>query len=217
MNFLKSYITLLFCLLASTSMVFAQNNTSRSIVEVSGVVLAQDSVYPVSNAVISVLNRNKGVISNEAGIFSIVVYPGDSLLFESVGYKKALFVLPKNYTEKYYNRTQILQQDTFFLPETIISNLPTGNAFIYAFKYWPIFLTAEDVALAKLSPSEIDRLLTTIPMSGSENYSLYSREQAVSGQYYGQNRNMSGIVNPLAWAQFFDAWKRGDFRRKKTK
>ena len=38
-------------------------------------------------------------------------------------------------------------------------------------------------------------------------------EQARQAVYYGQQQPMN-ILNPIAWGQFFEAWKRGDFRRK---
>jgi hypothetical protein len=33
-------------------------------------------------------------------------------------------------------------------------------------------------------------------------------------QYYGSRQPMN-ILSPLAWAEFFEAWKRGDYRKKK--
>jgi hypothetical protein len=38
------------------------------------------------------------------------------------------------------------------------------------------------------------------------------QQQAREAVYYGQQQPMN-IFNPLAWGQFFEAWKRGDFRR----
>lgn len=192
----------------------AQYFLTNNIVEVSGIVRSSEDAHPVSNAVISVLHQNRGVISNESGIYSIVCHPGDTLVFESVGFKSNTFTLPVDYHGRYYNRIQLMVQDTFYLPETIVHALPTGDAFVYAFKYWPIIPSPEDRALERFNKNEVNYLKATLPMNGAENSTYFQQQQAVRGQYYGQQRNGIGLLSPLSWAQFFDAWKRGDFRKK---
>jgi len=39
------------------------------------------------------------------------------------------------------------------------------------------------------------------------------RKQASNYYYYGQRPPMN-IFNPIAWKKFFDAWKKGDFKKK---
>ncbi|HET8573836.1 MAG TPA: carboxypeptidase-like regulatory domain-containing protein [Edaphocola sp.] len=195
----------------SRAQFFAQK---ERLVEVSGIVVTSDSTQYVPNVVISVLHQNRGVMSNESGIFSLVCHPGDTLSFASVGYRTSRFVLPAGYSGQYYNRVQLMQQDTFFLPETTIHALPTGKEFVYAFKYWPVEPSIEDMALARFSKGQMSYLQATIPMNGAENSSYYQQQQAINGQYYGQVRNGVGLLSPLSWKQFFDAWKRGDFRKK---
>lgn len=203
------------------AMVFAYGQSQAQffakdhLVEVSGIVLSADSSQFVPNAMISVLHQNRGVMSNASGIFSLVCHPGDTLAFASVGFRTSHFVLPENYSEHYYNRVQLMQQDTFYLPETTIHALPTGKEFDYAFKYWPMMPTIEDMALARLSEAEMNYLRATLPMSSGENASYYQGQQALNAQYFGQVRSGVGLMSPLSWKQFFDAWKRGDFRKKK--
>ena len=192
----------------------AQFFAKEQLVEVSGIVLTSDSSQFVPNAVISVLHQNRGVMSNASGIFSLVCHPGDTVIFASVGFRTGHFVLPENYSGHYYNRVQLMQQDTFYLPETTIHALPTGKEFDYAFKYWPVMPTMEDMALARFSKGEISYLQATLPMNGAENSAYYQEQQAVNGQYYGQVRSGVGLMSPLSWKQFFEAWKRGDFRKK---
>jgi hypothetical protein len=192
----------------------AQFLTQNNIVEVSGAVLSSESALPVSNAVISVLHQNRGVISNESGIYSIVCHPGDTLIYASVGFQSSTFTLPLDYQGRYFNRIQLMVQDTFYLPEMTIHALPSGDAFEYAFKYWPVIPTPEDRALDRFNKNEVNYLRATLPMNGAENATYFQQQQAVQGQYYGQQRNGIGILSPLSWAQFFDAWKRGDFRKK---
>jgi hypothetical protein len=39
------------------------------------------------------------------------------------------------------------------------------------------------------------------------------RQQASNYYHYGQRPPMN-IFNPIAWKKFFDAWKKGDFKKK---
>lgn len=212
-SFILFSIALLF-LFGGLKSADAQFLSGNRFVEISGIVLSSETAQPVPNAVISVLHQNRGVVSNESGIYSLVCQPGDTLEFASVGYRKSRFTLPADYQGKYYNQVQLMTQDTFYLPETIVHALPTGNAFVYAFKYWPVIPTPEDRALARFNKNEVNMLRATLPMNGAENQSYSQQQQAIQGQYYGQMRNGIGVLSPLKWAEFFDAWKRGDFRKK---
>jgi hypothetical protein len=54
----------------------------------------------------------------------------------------------------------------------------------------------------------------SVPYDGRENADYYLRQQASSYYYIGQTPPMQ-IFSPIAWKEFFDAWKRGDFKKKK--
>jgi hypothetical protein len=104
-------------------------------------------------------------------------------------------------------------QDTFYLPETIIKPLPTKAAFYYAFQNWRIPNDQYEIARRNTDAYVLRMLAYTLPRDGHEAQSRALSQAAQQAVYYGQRQPMN-IFNPLAWAEFFDAWKRGDYRKK---
>jgi hypothetical protein len=104
-------------------------------------------------------------------------------------------------------------QDTFYLPETIIRPLPTKEGFGYAFEHWQVPNDQYELARKNTDAYILRALAYTIPRDGRESQSRLMRQQANEAVYYNQRPPMN-IFNPIAWGQFFDAWKRGDFRKK---
>lgn len=213
-KFLRWIIIAAFFLVFKTAG-YAQPLTLKKMVEVSGIVLSEDSVYRVANAVISVLHENRGVLTNESGVYSLVCHPGDTLIFNSVGFRIGRFILPEIIKGDFYNHVQLLKQDTFYLKETVIHGLPSGKEFVYAFKYWSIEESLNDRALSRFSGDQVNMLRAIIPRSGAENQAIYQQRQAVNASYEGLQRSGIGILSPLKWAEFINAWKRGDLRRQK--
>jgi hypothetical protein len=72
----------------------------------------------------------------------------------------------------------------------------------------------EERALRNVANETMERMRNIVPSDGREHSNYYLRQQARNYYYIGQQPPMN-IFNPIAWAQFFDAWKRGDFKRKK--
>jgi hypothetical protein len=108
---------------------------------------------------------------------------------------------------------QLMVQDTFYLPETIVRPLPSKEKFDWAFRNWKIPDDQYEIARKNTDAYAMRVLLYSLPRDGGEFQSMYQNQQAQAAVYYGQQRPMN-VMNPLAWAEFFDAWKRGDFRRK---
>ena len=57
-------------------------------------------------------------------------------------------------------------------------------------------------------------LAMMVPRDGRENQHVYQSMVAQKNYWAGQQPPMT-IFNPFAWMEFFNAWKRGDFKRKK--
>jgi hypothetical protein len=53
-----------------------------------------------------------------------------------------------------------------------------------------------------------------LPRDGRESQQIYQNMVANKNYWAGQQPPMT-IFSPLAWMEFFRAWKRGDFRRKR--
>lgn len=205
------YISLLIiaCGLFSTS--FAQRFWD-DVIQITGVTMTADSLRAVPSVTVTVKNKDRGTYSGAQGVFSLVCSKGDTLNFTAVGYRSKDFVVP-DVEGRYFNIIQLMVQDTFYLPETIIRPIPYGEEFDYAFKYWEIEDDKYEIARKNTNKRAMLYLLANLPRNGGENQAIYQRQQGVEATYYGQQKPV-GIFNPLKWNEFFQSWKRGDFRKK---
>ncbi|MEO6831616.1 MAG: carboxypeptidase-like regulatory domain-containing protein [Chitinophagaceae bacterium] len=191
----------------------AQDRHEDDIVQLTGITITADSLRVVPGTTVSVKNKYRGVISSDLGVFSIVCLKGDTLEFTSIGFRPKTYVVPRRIQGQYFSMIQLMVQDTFYLPETIVRPLPQKGEFDYAFKNWQIPDDQYELARKNTDALTLRALAYTIPRDGRENQAAYQAGLAKDAIYYGQVRpNL--IFNPLAWAEFFEAWKRGDYRRK---
>lgn len=191
----------------------AQHRFWEDVIQLTGLTMTADSLRAVPDVTIAVKNKDRGTYSSQYGVFSLVCTKGDTLDFSAVGYRSKQYVIPRDIEGQYFNVVQLMVQDTFYLPETIIRPLPYGDEFDYAFKYWDIpddqYATAERNTNARI----MAYLRQNLPKDGGENQAYFQAQQASQGYYYGQQRPI-GIFNPFKWGEFFSAWKRGDFKKK---
>lgn len=204
-SFLLTTVSLL-----CASLLRAQDNR---IVQINGVIMTADSLRAVANATVVVKHQNRGVISSERGVFSIVCYKGDTLQFTALGFRDKQYVVPHDIQGEYFSMIQLMVQDTFYLPETIVRPVPSKAEFDYAFRNWRIPDDQYELARKNTNAYTLRVLGYTLPKDGGENQSSYQNIQANRAVYYGQ-MPPSNLFSPIAWGQFFEAWKRGDFRRK---
>jgi hypothetical protein len=184
----------------------------ENIIQINGVTMTADSLRAVPGVTIQVKNKNRGVESEYTGVFSIVCYKGDTLQFNCLGYRSKEFVVNKELKGQYFSLIQLMVQDTFYLPETIIKPLPSKEAFDFAFLHWRIPNDKYEIARKNTDAYILRALAHTLPRDGHEAQSASLSQQARDAVYYGQQKPMN-IFNPIAWAEFFEAWKRGDFRK----
>lgn len=206
-----SYCLLLFSFFFAAFHTYAQTSFDN-VIQIDGVTMTADSLRAVPDVVIVVKNKNRGVESAYTGVFSLVCYKGDTLQFSCIGFRPKEFIVPKDLKGEYYSLIQLMVQDTFYLPETIIRPLPSREEFGYAFLHWRIPNDKYELARRNTDAYMLRAIAYTLPRDGRESQARYMQQQAREAVYYGQQQPMN-ILNPLAWAQFFDAWKRGDFRR----
>lgn len=184
-----------------------------SVVQLYGVVMTADSLRGIPSVSIVVKGQNRGTVSNEQGVFSIVVMKGDQVEFTSIGYKPKLVDIPRNLDGNQYSIIQLMVTDTVYLPATIIKPRPTREQFERDFINTRI--PADDIEIARQNTEESKRriLVRSLPADGREAANISLRNQAQryysAGQMPPQN-----IFNPFAWAEFIQAWKRGDFKSK---
>jgi hypothetical protein len=184
-----------------------------SVVQLYGVVMTADSLRALSSVSIMVKGQNRGTISNEEGVFSIVVLKGDFIEFTSIGLKSKTIEVPKNLKGNQYSVIQLMVNDTVYLPATIIKARPTREQFERDFVNTKVPDDDIEIARANNSYSKRRFLMATLPSDGKEATATYLRQRSAKMYYSGQVAPQN-IFNPFAWSEFIKAWKRGDFKRK---
>lgn len=185
----------------------------EGLVQFSGLVLTGDSLKPLPFTNILILNRNKGTSTDYGGFFSFVARKGDTVMFSAVGYKKGYFVISDTISTNRYSMVQLMTVDTILLRETAIYPWPSREKFREAFIKNKVPDDELTVAMRNLERLEMRDRAMKLPMDGAMNYRNFMQQQTDRLYYFGQAPPIT-IFNPFAWAQFFKAWKNGDFRKK---
>jgi len=184
-----------------------------SVVQLYGVVMTADSLKGLEGVSVVVKGQNRGTVTNDKGIFSIVVLKGDEIEFSSVGYKNRDVFIPRDLQSNQQSIIQLMVNDTVYLPATIIKARPTRAQFERDFLNNPV--PDDNITIAQKNNDVATRriLVANMPLDGREASSQYLRQASTKAYYAGQVAPMN-IFNPFAWAEFIKAWKRGDYKRK---
>ena len=214
MKKLLRYILLMIAILAMQQSWSQQISPYRdSVIQLYGVVMTADSLQGIPSCSVIVEGKGRGTITSYDGVFSIAVLKGDKITFSSIGFKNRSIQIPLDLTQTQYSVIQLLVSDTAYLPATILKPRPTREQFERDFVNNK---TPDDLyETARKNTDEATRrlLLAGLPADGKEAVNFQLRQQATKAYYAGQVPPMN-ILNPAAWADFIQAWKRGDFKKK---
>ena len=205
--------SILFLIACSYSSYAQFEKMKDSVVQLYGIVMTADSLQGIPAVSVTIKGTTRGTFTNDQGVFSIVVLKGDKVEFTSIGYKPKLIEIPTTLEGNQYSLIQLMVTDTVYLPATIIRPRPTKEQFERDFLNTQV--PADQIEIARENTDESKRraLARVLPADGREaaNYNL--RDQA-SRYYYKGQAPPQNIFNPFAWADFIQAWKRGDFKNK---
>lgn len=212
MKKIVQYLLLLLFFIPATAKAQFEN-VRDSVVQLYGVVMTADSLVGIPAVSIVVKGQNRGTITNNQGVFSIVVLKGDVVEFTHVSYKPKVVSIPKTLEGNQYSVVQLMIADTIYLPATIIKPRPTAAQFARDFANTKV--ADDDYEIARKNTSEAKRraLIQSTQADGREASNIQLRNIANKASYAGQNPPQN-IFNPAAWMEFIEAWKRGDFKRK---
>jgi hypothetical protein len=207
------------CLLLITG--YAQQKPQKKelpLIQLSGVVLDQDSLTAIPYVSIIVKGTRRGTVSDFYGFFSIVCSPGDELEFSSVTHKNRNYRVADTTSQKYSYVIQLLAKDTFQLQNVDVFPWPSREEFRRAFLALNLNESDAERADKNISRNELSYLERTQPTSPTENYKYVMQGYYTKIYTAGQQPQMS-LLNPVAWAEFIDAWRRGklgkNYNRKK--
>ena len=184
-----------------------------SVVQLYGVVMTADSLRGLPAVSVVVKGTSRGTLTNNQGVFSIVVLKGDEIEFSFVGFKPKTTVIPRNLTGNQYSMIQLMVTDTVYLPASIIKPRPTREQFERDFVSTDV--PDDDIEIARLNTDMAKRrvLAQSLPSDGREATNFNLAKNAQRYYYSGQTPPMN-ILNPFAWGEFVKAWKRGDYKKK---
>jgi len=208
---------LLFTFLFSIAIPFIANaqfeKLKDSVVQLFGVVMTADSLLGIPSVSIVVKGQNRGTITNDQGVFSIVVLKGDQIEFTSIGYKPKLVNIPRDIEGNQYSMIQLMVTDTVYLPATIIRPRPTREQFERDFLNTEVPDDMIEIARQNTEESKRRILSKSLPADGAEatNYNLRTNAKRY---YHAGQAPPQNIFNPFAWNEFIKAWKRGDYKKK---
>jgi hypothetical protein len=212
-------------LLFGTQHVHAQK---KEVVEISGVVISNDSLKQlIPNCYVVIPKRKQVATTNNEGFFSIVAVPGDTIVFSHIGFEtQKLWVTDTLHNKDGYLTIVVLNWDRTILDPVIVYPWPSPENFKQEFLAMQLPMTEYDIAQRNLAIQTLKEQAAAMGYDAAEmqDYMIGLQNQALyNNQFmYGGGMNAGGgaailgaISNPFAWAQFFDALKRGDFKSKK--
>lgn len=182
------------------------------IIQFSGVAVTGDSLMPVPMVTVFRERDSRGTVADFYGFFSLPAHNGDTIVFSSIGYSTARFVIPKEIEDNRLSIVQFLKKDTINLPVTFIYPWPAPTNFKEEFL--ALNLPDDEVERARKNLASIMLYEKTVVIGadGSENYKMAMRRRADQLYYQGGTPPIS-ILNPINWAKFIEAWKNGDLKK----
>jgi hypothetical protein len=202
-------LTKIFFILLATVAFFGATHSfgqsQRRIIQLSGIILSEDSVSGLPGAHIYVPKAGRGTSSNSVGFFTMPVLVGDSVVITSIGYERRHYIVPNSASE-YLTIIVEMVQDLTYLKEVEIMPFPTEEIFKQAVLALNIPLNENGVDKRNLNAQLLALMLQSTPMDGAANYRYYMDQYPSS-----INNKFQPITNPFLnvvnWAKFFKSMK----------
>lgn len=214
---MKKLLSILFVVVSLVS-IFAQDH-QNDVIQFTGKVVTEDrdgNVIGLPYTNVAIEGTSRGVVSEFDGYFSFVARKGEKVVFSRIGFKTVEYVIPDTLHSDLYSMIQIMSQDNILLPEIVIYPWPSREHFKQDLLAMDITDELRDQARKNLAADVLQEMRYAVPADGREASSLVFRETANAAVYAGQYKPQR-IFDVFAWKQFIEAWKRGDFKKKKKK
>ena len=191
----------------------AQGTAERhNLVQFSGVVVT-DSLSPVPFTNILVRNSYRGTMSDVYGYFSFVAQEGDTILFSAIGFTRSQYVIPVDLGEQKYSMIHVMNRDTVQLREIAVYPWPSREQFRQAFLNLRLPDDDYQLAMKNLSPAEMIQRMENLPPDAYQSFK-YAMAMDQTKLYYSGGTPSINLFNPIAWAQFLQAWQNGAYKKK---
>lgn len=210
---MKGWIVVVF--LTVVSSIYGQVDSlshAHRLIQLSGVVVSSDSLQEMPYAAVYNRSVRRGTMADIYGFFSLVVQPGDTIMFRYYGHKPSSYIVPDTLTDERYSIIHMMEVDTMEIDEVIIYPWPSKEAFAQAF----ITMNPYDDALMRvqkqLSGQSLAELSRMVPNDASLSFGNVTNQQNTRLYTMGQSP-VNNLMNPFAWASFLQKWRSGELQR----
>ena len=184
-------------------------------VQVNGLVFDNESM-PVKYVNIISKGLRTGTNTDERGIFSIISYPGDTLIFSSIGYQPTFARIPPGVDSPVFTIDVSMNIDTINI----------GSVLVLPWKTYEDFKRAvvEYVSPKEIEMKNMEKNLALIERQISEDLDItpeagyrYAMQQESERIMTKNQSPVNNLFNPFAWAKFINGLKNGLLKNKKSK
>jgi len=182
----------------------------KQLIQFSGVVVDKNSLKRLPYVAMMISNSSHGTVSDNNGYFSFVAQPSDTIEFAAIGYKENTFIIPDTLTDR-FALIHLMDKDTAVLNAVVVYPWPSKEAFRDAFLNLNLANNDLDRAKKNLAISEVKAKMQGMPMDAQANF-MNSMQQEYNKLYYAGQYPTNNLLNPLAWANFIQAWKDGSLK-----
>jgi len=178
------------------------------LVQLSGVVVSEETLGELPYTTVLNKTGQRGVFCDYYGYFTMVVYPGDTLLFSAYGHKTSNYIVPDTLKNQFYSIIHVMEVDTIDLPSVEVYPWPSREDFARAFVNMDPYDDAIRRAQRQLSGESLAFAAARLDIDGSLAYgSVQSQYQT---KLYTQNQlPANNLLNPYAWSKLIKDWKEG--------
>jgi hypothetical protein len=161
-----------------------------------------------------VKSSERSTVSDQNGLYTIIVEPRDTVFFSCIGYKLHKVVMPPTSANRHINREIRMEIDTVMLKNIVIFPWKTYAEFKNAVVNSELPVN-EEMEAAQLNIALIQtQVLFNYSNSPNANFRNVMMQQFERNRTYGQ-APYYGVLDAMAWAKFIRALKNGEFKRKK--
>lgn len=194
---------------------FSQEISHPQYVQVNGLVFDNESM-PIKYVNIISKGLRTGTNTDDRGIFSIISYPGDTLIFSSIGYQPVFTRIPPGVDSPVYTIDITMAVDTINIGSVLVLPWKTYEEFKRA--------VVEYVSPKEIEMKNMEKNLALIERQMDEDLDIhpeagyrYAMQQEAERVMTSHQTPVNNLFNPFAWAKFIDGVKNGLLKNKKSK
>lgn len=214
LNYLKIFILILVIYAFGNYQSNAQGDKKH--VTFSGFVIDGSNDEPLAGAYVINDKAGRGVFTNSRGYFIIDVFPGDSLLFSYLGFKKQFHIIPRNVGLN-YSAVVELSIDAKMLKEVKVYPFRTEEEFKTAFLEMDVPNANERATIEKNYGLETIKMLAANQSIGSMGNYRYAMDQQLMHLQNQKQITMNPLTNIAALRNFISSVKNGSLTDKAWK